>query len=206
MRSRTLPIVAAAALGTLGAFVLSHYTATDASGQAAAPAAQPRTAPTTPAATTAEVTKAIAVVQPLGDSKVSGKVVFTKAAGGVEIAAELSGLTPGEHGFHVHEFGDCSMPDGTCAGGHFNPDGKPHGKPDAAERHVGDFGNITAGADGKATYKRVDKMVSFSGPHSIIGRSVIIHANPDDFSQPTGNAGGRVGCGVIGIADPKMTH
>jgi Cu-Zn family superoxide dismutase len=106
----------------------------------------------------------------------------------------------------VHEFGDCSMADGTCAGGHFNPEGKDHGRPDAAVRHVGDFGNIKAGADGKAAYQRVDKLITFSGPHSIIGRAVIIHANPDDFSQPTGNAGGRIGCGVIGIADPKMSH
>jgi Cu-Zn family superoxide dismutase len=146
------------------------------------------------------------MVHPLGGSKVEGKVVFTKVADGVQIEAELSGLAPGEHGFHVHEFGDCSMADGVCAGGHFNPEGKPHGRPDAAQRHVGDFGNVTAGADGKATYKRVDKMITFSGPHSIIGRAIIVHANPDDFSQPVGNAGARVGCGVIGIADPKMVH
>ena len=138
------------------------------------------------------MTKAICIVQPLGDkekNKLTGKVVFTKVDGGVEIVAELTGLTPGEHGFHVHEFGDCSMADGTCAGGHFNPDGKPHGGPDAAQRHVGDFGNIKADASGKATYKRVDKLVTLNGPHSIIGRSIIVHAAPDDFSQPTGNAG-----------------
>jgi Cu-Zn family superoxide dismutase len=180
---------------------MSQFAATDASGQAAAPA---DAAKADHAA--GKITKAIAVVHPLGDSKVGGKVVFTQMKDGVEIAAEVSGLTPGEHGFHVHEFGDCSMADGKCAGGHFNPDGKPHGKPEAAERHVGDFGNLKAGADGKATYKRVDKMITFSGARSIIGRSVIVHDMPDDFSQPTGNAGGRIGCGVIGIADPKMQH
>jgi superoxide dismutase, Cu-Zn family len=158
-------------------------------------------------AASAEVTKAVAVVHALGDSKVKGKVTFTKKNGGVEVLAELSGLAPGEHGFHVHEFGDCSMADGVCAGGHFNPTGEPHGGPDDKERHAGDFGNIKADQSGNATYKRVDKHITLSGPNSIIGRSVILHADPDDLkSQPSGNAGARVGCGVIGIADPKMEH
>jgi superoxide dismutase, Cu-Zn family len=153
------------------------------------------------------VTKAIAVVQPLGDSGVKGKVTFTKKKGGVEIMAELSGLEPGEHGFHVHEFGDCSMDSGECAGGHFNPTGAPHGGPDDEERHAGDFGNIKADQSGKATYKRVDKMIKLNGPKSIVGRAVIVHAGRDDLkSQPSGDAGGRIACGVIGIADPKMQH
>ncbi len=151
------------------------------------------------------VTKAICVVQALGDSKVAGKVVFTQHKDGVEIVAELTGLTPGEHGFHVHEFGDCSMMDGTCAGGHFNPTGAPHGGPDDAKRHAGDFGNIKADDSGKATYKRVDKLIALNGPNSIIGRSIIVHAKADDLkTQPSGDAGPRIGCGVIGIADPKM--
>ena len=150
-------------------------------------------------------TKAICMVHGLGDNKVDGKVTFTQVDGGVEIAAELTGLKPGKHGFHIHEFGDCSKMDGTCAGGHFNPDGKPHGGPDSAERHVGDFGNIEAGADGKATYKRVDKLITLSGAHSIIGRAIIVHEKEDDLkTQPSGDAGARIGCGVIGIADPKM--
>jgi Cu-Zn family superoxide dismutase len=152
-----------------------------------------------------KVEMAVAVVHPLGENKVKGKVTFTQKEGGVEIVAELSGLTPGEHGFHVHEFGDCSMADGKCAGGHFNPTGAPHGGPDSAERHAGDLGNIKAGADGKATYKRLDKMVSLNGRNSVIGRSVIIHAKADDLkTQPSGDAGDRIGCGTIGIADPKM--
>lgn len=155
----------------------------------------------------AKVTKAVAVVQGLGDHKVSGKVTFTQMSDGVEIMAELTGLHPGEHGFHIHEFGDCSMTDGKCAGGHFNPTGAPHGGPDSEKRHVGDLGNIKADGEGKATYKRVDKMISLNGPHSIIGRSVILHAKADDLkSQPSGDAGDRIGCGTIGIADPKMTH
>lgn len=155
----------------------------------------------------AKVTKAVAVVHALGDHKVSGKVTFTQTEEGVEIVAELTGLHPGEHGFHVHEFGDCSMADGKCAGGHFNPTGAPHGGPDSAKRHVGDLGNIKADGEGKATYKRVDKLITLSGPHSVIGRSVIIHAKADDMkTQPTGDAGDRIGCGTIGIADPKMQH
>jgi Cu-Zn family superoxide dismutase len=196
MRSRTWPLIAAAALGIAAVIVLDQIGGSIASGQSASANAPAKT----------DITKAIASVHGLGGSKLEGTVVFTKVNGGIQIEGEFSGLSPGEHGFHVHEFGDCSMPDGKCAGGHFNPDGKPHGKPSAVERHVGDFGNIKADADGKATYKRVDKVISFSGPHSIIGRGIIIHDKPDDFSQPTGNAGSRIGCGVIGIADPNMSR
>jgi Cu-Zn family superoxide dismutase len=151
------------------------------------------------------VTYAVATAHGLGDHKVKGKVTFTQQSGGVEIVAELSGLEPGEHGFHIHEFGDCSMADGKCAGAHFNPTNQPHGGPDDAKRHAGDFGNIKADDSGKATYKRVDKMITLNGRHSIIGRSVILHAKPDDLkTQPSGNAGDRIGCGTIGIGDPKM--
>jgi Cu-Zn family superoxide dismutase len=151
---------------------------------------------------------AVCTIRPLGDgSHVQGKVTFMQTLDGVKVTAELTGLTPGEHGFHVHDFGDCSMMDGTCAGGHFNPTGAPHGGPDSAERHVGDLGNIKADSSGTATYDRVDKLITLSGPHSIIGRSIIVHADPDDLTtQPTGNAGARIGCGVIGIADPNMQH
>ena len=150
-------------------------------------------------------TKAVCVVHALGDSGVKGKVTFTHQVDGVEIVAELTGLTPGKHGFHVHEFGDCSMMDGTCAGGHFNPTGAPHGGPNSAKRHAGDLGNVEADETGRAVYKRVDQLIELSGPNSIIGRSIIVHADPDDLTtQPTGNAGARVGCGVIGIGDPNM--
>lgn len=150
-------------------------------------------------------TMAVCVVHPLGDSGVKGKVTFTEQVDGVEIVAELTGLAPGKHGFHVHQYGDCSMMDGKCAGGHFNPDGAPHGSPLEARRHVGDLGNVVADENGRAVYKRVDQLISFSGPRSIIGRSIIVHAGEDDLtSQPSGDAGARVGCGVIGIADPNM--
>jgi Cu-Zn family superoxide dismutase len=149
-----------------------------------------------------EVTSAVCVLIPLGDSKVKGKVTFTKKTDGVGIAAQLSGLTPGDHGFHIHEFGDISSPDGLSAGGHFNPANVAHGNFDAATRHEGDFGNITADAQGNAVYSRIDKLATLSGPNSIIGRAIIVHANKDDFSQPVGNAGGRIAAGVIGIANP----
>lgn len=150
-------------------------------------------------------TKAVAVVHGLGDHRVKGKVTFTQTDEGVEIVAELTGLSPGEHGFHIHEYGDCSMADGKCAGAHFNPTKKDHGGPDSANRHVGDLGNIKAGSTGEASYKRVDKLIALSGPNSVIGRSVIVHAKADDF-KTVASAGDRIGCGAIGIADPKMQH
>jgi Cu-Zn family superoxide dismutase len=153
------------------------------------------------AAAPAPVTKAVALLNPLGSSGVSGTVTFTKAEGGVKIAAKLSGLKEGAHGFHVHEFGDCSAPDGSSAGGHFNPAGAPHAGPTDAHRHAGDMGNVSAGKDGTATVEYVDAQASFEGPPSILGRGVIVHANPDDLkTQPTGNAGGRIACGVVGVA------
>jgi Cu-Zn family superoxide dismutase len=151
----------------------------------------------------AEIKKAIAVLYPTKGNNVHGTVTFTKVEGGVRVVANIEGLTPGEHGFHVHEFGDCSAPDATSAGGHFNPTHEQHGAPDAAHRHVGDLGNITAAANGKATYDRMDKDVALDGAHSVVGYAVIVHEKADDLkSQPTGNAGGRVACGVIGVAKP----
>jgi len=146
------------------------------------------------------VTKAIAVLHPTEDSNVQGTVTFTKVADGIEIIADVRGLSPGKHGFHIHEYGDCSALDATSAGGHFNPEDMPHGAPTDKKRHVGDLGNLMADSEGKAHYQRVDRQISFSGIHSIIGLAVIIHQGEDDLtSQPTGNAGPRVACGVIGI-------
>jgi Cu-Zn family superoxide dismutase len=155
----------------------------------------------TPKLKMAGPTKAVCVVHPLGDSKVHGLVVFTQKGDKVEITGEIMGLTPGKHGFHVHEFGDCSKPDGMSAGGHFNPDQKKHGGPHDDARHVGDLGNIEADDSGKAVIKMSDTLVQLHGPHSVIGRSIIVHAKADDLtSQPAGDAGGRIACGVIGIA------
>jgi len=147
------------------------------------------------------VQKALAVIQPTKNNKVSGTVTFTKEPGGIKVVANLKGLKPGKHGFHIHQWGDCSASDGTSAGGHFNPENQNHGAPTDSVRHVGDLGNIVADDNGVGYYERVDSVISFTGAHSIIGRGIIIHEGEDDLhSQPMGNAGARVGCGVIGIA------
>jgi Cu-Zn family superoxide dismutase len=151
------------------------------------------------AALAAPVTKAAAVVNALSASGVSGQVTFAKAEGGVKVTVKLAGLKPGPHGFHIHEFGDCSAADGTSAGGHFNPTGDPHAGPKEMKRHEGDMGNIEADKDGAAALEYVDAKLSFDGTGSVLGRGIIVHAAADDFkTQPTGNAGGRLGCGVIG--------
>ena len=141
---------------------------------------------------------AMAKLKPTANRKISGTVTFTKEANGVLVVADLTGLKPGMHGFHVHEKGDCSAPDAASAGGHFNPMKMDHGAPDAAKRHEGDLGNITANASGKAHMERVDKMLKLDGADSIIGRAVIVHEGKDDLkSQPSGDAGARGACGVI---------
>ena len=148
------------------------------------------------------VTKAVAVLFPTKGSDVKGRVTFTHDGRAIHVHAEISGLSPGEHGFHIHEFGVWSE-DGMASGGHFNPSKSPHAAPDNAKRHVGDLGNVTANASGNVTYDFDDYHLSFHGPHSIIGRGLVIHEKADDLkTQPTGNAGGRLAVGVIGVAKP----
>ncbi len=146
--------------------------------------------------------KAIAVLHPTAGNKVSGTVTFTEVADGVQVHAEITGLAPGNHGFHVHEFGDCSATDVSSAGVHFNPTSKPHAGPDAPERHVGDMGNVEADPSGKATLEYLDHQISLTNDQqSAIGRSVVVHAKADDLkSQPAGDSGPRIACGVIGRA------
>lgn len=150
-----------------------------------------------------DTTKAIAVLHPASGTDVKGTVTFTKSAEGVTILAEITGLKPGKHGFHVHEFGDCSSPDANSAGSHFNPGSHPHAGPDVTPRHMGDFGNLEADASGKARLELKDKQLKLSGDDSIVGYALIVHEKGDDLkTQPTGDAGGRVACGVIGVAKP----
>lgn len=145
-----------------------------------------------------KVKSAKAILSPTKGNSVKGQVTFTAVEGGVKIVANVEGLTPGSHGFHIHEFGDCTAPDGSSAGAHFNPTNKKHGGPDDKERHVGDLGNIIADAQGKAHYERIDKVISLDGKDRILGRSIIIHEKADDFkTQPAGDAGSRQACGVI---------
>jgi len=145
-------------------------------------------------------TKAIAMLYPTQGSKVQGVVSFSKERDGMHIEASIQGLSPGLHGFHIHEFGDCTSPDANSAGGHFNPTNMPHGSPTAEKHHGGDFGNIQADASGIAKLSMVTPALSFEGPNSILGRGLIVHAQADDFTtQPTGASGPRVACGVIGV-------
>ena len=139
----------------------------------------------------------IARVEPTAGNTARGEVRFTKVDGGVRVTASFEGLPPGTHGFHLHETGDCSAPDAASAGAHYNPAGAPHGSPDAASagRHMGDLGNVEAGADGRATYERVDNVLVYD---NLKGLAVLVHASADDLtSQPSGNAGARIGCGVV---------
>jgi Cu-Zn family superoxide dismutase len=142
--------------------------------------------------------QAIAILYAASGSSVRGTVSFYRENDGTRVEATFSGLTPGEHGFHIHEKGDCSAPDASSAGGHFNPTAMPHGGPHSSSRHVGDFGNVNANSMGNAHYSRTFDNLEFSGPASIVGKGIIVHEKADDMkTQPTGDAGGRVACGVI---------
>jgi superoxide dismutase, Cu-Zn family len=142
--------------------------------------------------------QAVAQLAPTEGNQVRGTVSFTATNQGVRVVADLTGLTPGDHGIHIHAKGDCSAPDAKSAGEHFNPTSLPHGGPDSAQHHVGDLGNITSDDSGNAHLDRVFTFLSLSGSNSIVDHSVIIHSGKDDFtSQPAGNSGNRVACGVI---------
>lgn len=145
------------------------------------------------------VPAADARLAPTAGNTVSGLVNFSQDGDRIRVNAEISGLTPGPHGFHVHEKGDCSAPDAASAGGHFNPGGKPHGDPEHAEHHAGDLPQLLADATGVARLTATADAFSIAGgATSIVGRSVVVHAAADDFkSQPAGNSGARLACGVI---------
>lgn len=148
------------------------------------------------------VESAIALLYPTEGSDANGQVVFKKMEDGrIKVIAEVYNISPGKHGFHIHEFGDCSSPDGKSAGGHFFTDYDNHGGLEDHETHVGDLGNLEANEEGIAKITFITDKLSFSGPNSILGRGVIVHAGEDDMkTQPTGGAGARVACGVIGIS------
>ncbi len=143
--------------------------------------------------------KAEALLAPTRGNTASGHVAFSQAGRTVLIKGDFSGLTPGAHGFHIHEKGDCSAPDARSAGGHFNPTRTRHGDPARAAHHAGDLPMLTAGADGKARFEaRMTGLGLTEGPDSIMSRSILVDARPDDFTtQPDGNSGPHVACGVI---------
>lgn len=153
-----------------------------------------------------EIDLATAVIHPTEGNTIEGTVVFTKVDDGVRVQANISGLgSETLHGFHIHQYGDCRAADGTSAGGHYNPEDMPHGAPTDSERHIGDLGNLPANEDGEASVDYVDPMLSLTGSNSFVGYGVIVHAGEDDLtSQPTGAAGARLGCGVIGVANPEL--
>jgi Cu-Zn family superoxide dismutase len=148
----------------------------------------------------ADAPKATANLEPTRGNKASGKVDFYQVSDKVRVVGTVNGLVPGrEHGFHVHEAGDCSSGDGMSAKGHFNPLGKPHAYPSTPERHAGDMPALKADSNGTAKVDAtLDVMTVAPGPTSIIGRGLIVHADPDDYkTQPTGNSGARIACAVI---------
>ena len=151
------------------------------------------------ASTPFDTAVATAKLEPTRGNTAAGNVTFAERGGKVHVTAEVTGLAPDrEHGFHVHEKGDCSSGDGMSAGGHFNPDAKPHG-PQDAPHHGGDMPSLKADSSGRAKATFVLEGVTVSaGPASVVGRGLIVHKDPDDYkTQPTGNAGARVACAVI---------
>ncbi len=195
--TKTLGILLAASLLLLGAC--------GAKEEAPAGETTPKTEEVTPGPGTTEEggeedeLVAVAALQSRGDMTVAGSVTFSQWGDSVEVVAEVRGVSPGPHGFHIHEIGDCSAPDFTSAGGHFNPGGTPHAGPSDPVRHAGDLGNIEIGEDGSGFLTISSSLITLApGPNSVVGRAVILHEKADDLvSQPTGDAGGRIACGII---------
>ena len=150
------------------------------------------------------ITKAVAFLRATkSGGEAGGKITFTKVEDGIKVEGEVTGLTPGKHGFHIHEFGDVSTPDAMSAGGHFNPGKATHAGLDTPKRHAGDLGNIEANEKGVAKVDVTIPHLSLSGEESILGRGLIVHEKADDLkTQPTGNAGARVAAAVIGVGKP----
>ena len=150
--------------------------------------------------TPTEPLRATAQLQPTKGNKTFGEATFEQVNGKVRVVVFVQGLKPGqEHGLHIHEVGDCSSGDGMSTKGHFNPFDKPHARHSSAERHAGDLPSLQANKQGRGNVQiDLDTITVGPGPASIIGRGLIVHADPDDYkTQPTGNAGARIACGVI---------
>ena len=143
---------------------------------------------------------ATARLEPTRGNSTQGTVRFVQNGDAVRVSGTVSGLKPGaEHGFHIHEKGDCSSGDGNSAGGHFNPTGTPHGQHGKGPHHTGDLPSLKADKYGVAAFSFVSKSISVGGPTTdIVGKGLIVHRDPDDYqTQPTGNAGPRLACAVI---------
>src|SRR4051812_36343474 len=148
-----------------------------------------------------DVTKATCKLESKSGSQVAGTVTFTKVGDEVQVVADITGLKPGKHGVHLHEKGDCSAADAASAGAHWNPTSVPHGAPNNG--HLGDLGNIEAGPDGSASLRFTTDAWMLAGglsapDNDVVGKAVVIHSNTDDLAtQPSGNSGSRIGCGVV---------
>ncbi len=149
------------------------------------------------------IMKAVCIVHPTAGNNCSGVVSFTQSGQWVKVVENVTGLSPNaQHAIHIHTYGDCTAGDGTSAGGHYNPEGHDHGLPVQERRHAGDLGNLKTDASGNAQFEIVVDNVTINGKKNpILGRAVIIHAKLDTGRQPTGEAGARIGCGVIGTAN-----
>ena len=148
--------------------------------------------------------QAIATIGPASGSNVTGMAVFTQNGDQVTVTIDIQNASPGLHGVHIHENGDCSSPDGKSAGGHWNPTDVAHGKWGEGEFHLGDIGNITVGEDGTGSIELTTDLweIGTGSDIDVVGTGIIVHADADDFiSQPSGNAGARIGCGVIVLAE-----
>jgi Cu-Zn family superoxide dismutase len=146
----------------------------------------------------AQQMSATATLRPTAGNSVAGTVTFMQKGDKVTVVANVTGLSPGPHGFHIHEKGDCSAADAMSAGGHFNPGGKPHGDPATPEHHAGDMPQLVADASGKATLNAELSPLTIGGADDIVGKAIVVHKDADDYkTQPTGNSGARVACGVI---------
>ena len=144
--------------------------------------------------------QAIAKIGSASGSNVTGTAIFTQIGEQITLLVEISGASPGLHAVHIHQYGDCSSPDGKSAGGHWNPTGTAHGMWGEGEFHLGDIGNINVGEDGTGSIElKTDLWEIGTGSNvDIVGRGIIVHAGADDFtSQPSGAAGARIGCGAI---------
>ncbi len=148
--------------------------------------------------------QANATIASSNDSGITGEAEFTQNDDQVTFMIEIQGATPGLHAVHIHEYGDCSAPDGTSAGGHWNPTGVAHGKWGEGEFHLGDIGNINVGEDGTGSISLTTDLweIGTGSDIDVVGKSIIVHAGADDFiSQPSGAAGARIGCGVIELSE-----
>lgn len=150
------------------------------------------------------ITSAIAEIAPASGSQVTGSAYFEQDGEEVTLIISIENASPGLHAVHIHENGDCSAPDATSAGGHRNPTGVAHGEWGKGEFHLGDIGNITIGEDGTGILMLTTDLweIGTGSPVDIVGKGIIVHADADDFTtQPSGNAGARIGCGVISIVE-----